>query len=211
MDFKHHRPKTHDRPLSRTQKLKDTCDMCSASKVKCDKQKPICSRCERLGYPCFFSPARRIRKRHYVQDLSSSSRSRATENAPESHITTTGRISSIIADSNASDEISDSGPRDNTHGARTAGLEKSYSATLVDDSNNMVQPDASNHDSNSLNAQTPMLEALNHGKSPFFTGSETDCVMVAISMLQDLNYTMNVKSLGPTSLTKKELYGANLP
>ena len=56
-----------------------------------------------------------------------------------------------------------------------------------------------------------MLEALDHGKSPFFTGSETDCAMVAISMLQDLNYTMNVKSLGPTSLTKKELHGANLP
>ncbi|MCJ1401242.1 hypothetical protein MMC11_004454 [Xylographa trunciseda] len=44
-------------------RLKDTCDMCSASKVRCDTRKPVCSRCQRLGYPCFYSPARRIRKR----------------------------------------------------------------------------------------------------------------------------------------------------
>lgn len=41
------------------QKLKDTCDICSASKVKCDKQRPICGRCDKLGYPCFYSLARR--------------------------------------------------------------------------------------------------------------------------------------------------------
>ena len=45
-------------------KRKDTCDMCSAAKVRCDKSRPICDRCERLGYPCFYSPARRSRKRH---------------------------------------------------------------------------------------------------------------------------------------------------
>jgi hypothetical protein len=55
---------------TRIPKLKDACDMCSASKVKCDKTKPICSRCERLGYPCFYSPARRIRKRHFAQGTS---------------------------------------------------------------------------------------------------------------------------------------------
>jgi hypothetical protein len=40
-------------------KLKDSCDTCAASKIRCDKQKPLCGRCERLGYPCFYSPARR--------------------------------------------------------------------------------------------------------------------------------------------------------
>ncbi|KAI4162079.1 MAG: hypothetical protein LQ342_004249 [Letrouitia transgressa] len=44
----------------RTQKLKDSCDQCSAAKIKCSKDKPICQRCEKLDYPCFFSPARRI-------------------------------------------------------------------------------------------------------------------------------------------------------
>ncbi|CAI7654935.1 unnamed protein product [Penicillium glandicola] len=45
-------------------KLKDSCDMCSSSKVKCNKEKPICSRCRKLGYPCFYSPARRIGRPH---------------------------------------------------------------------------------------------------------------------------------------------------
>ncbi|KAH8691647.1 hypothetical protein BGW36DRAFT_363974 [Talaromyces proteolyticus] len=54
-------------------KLKDTCDMCSASKVKCDKRKPLCSRCERLGYPCFYSPARRLPKRRHSQQRPNSS------------------------------------------------------------------------------------------------------------------------------------------
>lgn len=46
--------------FARTQKLKDTCDSCAASKVKCTKEKPACSRCQNLGYPCFYSPAKRM-------------------------------------------------------------------------------------------------------------------------------------------------------
>ncbi|CAD6503071.1 BgTH12-02741 [Blumeria graminis f. sp. triticale] len=52
-----------DAPVKRshpTPKLKDSCDMCSASKVRCNKQKPVCDRCERLGCSCFYSPARRV-------------------------------------------------------------------------------------------------------------------------------------------------------
>ncbi|KAJ5089208.1 hypothetical protein N7532_007892 [Penicillium argentinense] len=45
-------------------KLKDSCDMCSSSKIKCNKEKPVCSRCRKLGYPCFYSPARRIGRPH---------------------------------------------------------------------------------------------------------------------------------------------------
>ncbi|OQD64769.1 hypothetical protein PENPOL_c007G01492 [Penicillium polonicum] len=40
-------------------KLKDSCDKCSASKVRCTREKPFCSRCDKLGYTCFYSPARR--------------------------------------------------------------------------------------------------------------------------------------------------------
>ncbi|CEJ60096.1 hypothetical protein PMG11_08682 [Penicillium brasilianum] len=47
-----------------SQKLKDSCDMCSSSKVKCNKEKPLCSRCRKLGYPCSYSPARRIGRPH---------------------------------------------------------------------------------------------------------------------------------------------------
>lgn len=45
--------------ICRTPKLKDTCDTCSASKVKCKKQKPICSRCAKFNYQCCYSPAKR--------------------------------------------------------------------------------------------------------------------------------------------------------
>ncbi|KAI4231019.1 MAG: hypothetical protein L6R40_007857 [Gallowayella cf. fulva] len=48
----------------RAKKLKETCDSCSASKVKCDKRWPQCSRCEHLTYPCFYSPARRKGRPH---------------------------------------------------------------------------------------------------------------------------------------------------
>ncbi|KAL8852075.1 MAG: hypothetical protein Q9221_003005 [Calogaya cf. arnoldii] len=48
----------------RARKLKETCDSCSASKVKCEKQWPKCSRCENLGYPCFYSPAMRKGRPH---------------------------------------------------------------------------------------------------------------------------------------------------
>lgn len=56
---------------ARPRLLKDTCDMCSASNVKCDKKKPLCTRCERLEYPCFYSPARRLPKRRPSQQTRS--------------------------------------------------------------------------------------------------------------------------------------------
>ena len=43
-------------------KLRQTCDACSETKVKCDKRSPRCGRCARLSYECVYSPARRIGK-----------------------------------------------------------------------------------------------------------------------------------------------------
>lgn len=45
-------------------KLKNSCDMCSASKVRCESQKPVCSRCASMGHPCSYSAARRVGRRH---------------------------------------------------------------------------------------------------------------------------------------------------
>jgi hypothetical protein len=42
------------------QKLKSSCDLCSASKLRCDKRKPACSRCICLNQLCSYSPARRV-------------------------------------------------------------------------------------------------------------------------------------------------------
>ncbi|KAI0103997.1 hypothetical protein GGR51DRAFT_523125 [Nemania sp. FL0031] len=46
-------------PQMTIRKLKDSCDPCSASKLRCDKQKPICTRCAGLNQLCSYSPARR--------------------------------------------------------------------------------------------------------------------------------------------------------
>ena len=48
-------------------KLKDSCDVCSAFKLRCDKQKPTCTRCANLNYRCTYSPARRAGRSHAVR------------------------------------------------------------------------------------------------------------------------------------------------
>ncbi|KAL7940120.1 hypothetical protein V8C42DRAFT_291398 [Trichoderma barbatum] len=51
-------------------KLKDSCDLCSASKLRCNKQKPTCARCAALNQPCSYSPARRAGRPHRVREKS---------------------------------------------------------------------------------------------------------------------------------------------
>lgn len=48
-------------------KLKDSCDVCSAFKLRCDKQKPTCTRCANLNCPCTNSPAHRAGRPHAVR------------------------------------------------------------------------------------------------------------------------------------------------
>ncbi|KAK5989782.1 hypothetical protein PT974_08043 [Cladobotryum mycophilum] len=48
-------------------KLKDSCDLCSASKLRCGKQKPACARCASLNQLCSYSPARRAGRPHRVR------------------------------------------------------------------------------------------------------------------------------------------------
>jgi hypothetical protein len=62
------------------QKLKDSCDLCSASKLRCDKQKPTCARCASLDQLCSYSPARRSGRPHRVRR----ERSQHTETARHS-------------------------------------------------------------------------------------------------------------------------------
>ncbi len=46
----------------RKQKLRSSCDACSASKVKCDQGLPTCARCVSMGIKCNYSPSRRMGK-----------------------------------------------------------------------------------------------------------------------------------------------------
>ncbi|KAF7117464.1 hypothetical protein CNMCM5793_006446 [Aspergillus hiratsukae] len=59
------------------QKLKDSCDLCSASKLRCNKQKPTCTRCATLNRPCIYSPARRAGRPHHVRQEKSQSQSQS--------------------------------------------------------------------------------------------------------------------------------------
>ncbi|PMD29844.1 hypothetical protein L207DRAFT_593158 [Hyaloscypha variabilis F] len=90
-------------------KLKDSCDMCAASKVRCDKRKPLCGRCKKLGYPCFFSPARRYcgRYRHREREPSIDTTSLQTATGASAHEKATGvRRSSTSVPSTTSTSIS---------------------------------------------------------------------------------------------------------
>ncbi|KAK2016374.1 hypothetical protein LZ32DRAFT_601599 [Colletotrichum eremochloae] len=49
------------------QKLKSSCDLCSASKLRCDSGKPACSRCSGMKQPCTYSPARRAGRPHRLR------------------------------------------------------------------------------------------------------------------------------------------------
>ncbi|KAJ5667225.1 hypothetical protein N7507_003089 [Penicillium longicatenatum] len=57
-------------PTPQNQKLKDSCDRCSVSKIRCTKEKPSCARCDKLGYACFYSPARRVGRPHRSKESS---------------------------------------------------------------------------------------------------------------------------------------------
>lgn len=52
------------KPREPSSRLRDSCQACAASKVKCPKEKPSCSRCESRGIPCqyfFIKPPGRRR------------------------------------------------------------------------------------------------------------------------------------------------------
>ncbi|EDU45251.1 Fungal Zn binuclear cluster domain containing protein [Pyrenophora tritici-repentis] len=46
-------------PRTTGQKLRDCCQSCARSKVKCTKEKPSCSRCETKGIPCRYLQSKR--------------------------------------------------------------------------------------------------------------------------------------------------------
>jgi hypothetical protein len=46
-------------PDSTTSKIRDSCQSCASSKIKCPKEKPTCSRCARRGIPCEYLATKR--------------------------------------------------------------------------------------------------------------------------------------------------------
>ena len=70
-----------------TFKLKDSCDVCSSSKLRCDKQKPTCSRCANLNRHCTYSPARRAGRPHRVRKDNGRSKSQSQNSSQDSEYT----------------------------------------------------------------------------------------------------------------------------
>lgn len=63
-------------------KLKDCCDVCSAFKLRCDKQKPTCMRCANVNRACTYSPARRAGRPHAVRPKSVQNQNHKQSKAP---------------------------------------------------------------------------------------------------------------------------------
>jgi hypothetical protein len=51
-------------PRSNAPKLRESCDPCAASKVKCDKKKPTYMRCARRGVTCEYLVTKRVGRQH---------------------------------------------------------------------------------------------------------------------------------------------------
>ncbi|KAL2188017.1 fungal transcriptional regulatory-like protein [Thermothelomyces heterothallicus CBS 203.75] len=101
---------TAPRPQWRSSKLRDSCQACALSKVKCPKEKPSCSRCESRLIPCeyFFTkrPGRRRGnstaglKTPTSSDSTSGSTSAAGSASGSISGSTSGSISGLISGSN---------------------------------------------------------------------------------------------------------------
>lgn len=57
-------PKTRSDVIpGRLETLRESCDNCAKSKVRCGKEQPQCQRCMNQGVRCMYSPSQRMRKR----------------------------------------------------------------------------------------------------------------------------------------------------
>jgi hypothetical protein len=74
-------------PPRTARKLRESCIGCSSSKVKCNKEKPTCSRCVRLGLSCEYMLSRRTGRTRVV-GVDKPSTTRTTASTDSSSITT---------------------------------------------------------------------------------------------------------------------------
>lgn len=85
--------------------------MCSASKVKCNKEKPICSRCSKLDYTCSYSPARRMGRPHPARGTSTPNGSRAAHSAKRQSTSRRSRKDSTETESHSSTAEQETSPQ----------------------------------------------------------------------------------------------------
>ena len=72
-----------DTAAASQEKLRLTCNQCALSKVRCNKRKPTCQRCEKLGFECVYDLARRrgkLRSSHQQRSMDANTTPLTTEN-----------------------------------------------------------------------------------------------------------------------------------
>lgn len=148
---------------SQSQKLKDSCDKCSSSKVRCTKEKPSCARCDKLGYTCFYSPARRVGRPYRSKEPSSGEKiSEESDRPPTKQAQTTRFV----------DESVKLYSRFNT----TTSADASPNCTS---STSTLQTN-SNHSEKALSAAQSEFNVIAHH------GNDPDCVLVALDLFAEL-------------------------
>ena len=167
-------------------RIKDTCDMCSASKVKCDKKKPICSRCARLDYPCFYSPARRIRKHRL--DENSPAPSAGQQQFPGPHSTNVEGDESVSTSFSASDEFAFGKGSIVPHSLPVHNI---FSSAFSMSEANIPSPTTTNRDVASTKRlrSKPTSSTSGCQQSPVEQERKMDCATTATELLQSLDRT----------------------
>ena len=208
-----HMHMTEARRLSRPPKLKDTCDMCSTSKVRCDKMKPTCGRCERLGYQCSYSPARRMQKRRCIQCTQSSGNLAEAEAGEEEQLPDAAPSAAAATDGSAATDsyAPGDGAESSFRGAFNGGSFLQHQTTQPYTSNHSSTNKTNIHNNNSSGSSSSSrssnfstsevtLPGLEYSKS---IHANSDCVTVATNILEHLNTTHGVAAASfPTTQPK---------
>ncbi|KAK1637098.1 hypothetical protein BDP81DRAFT_393793 [Colletotrichum phormii] len=73
-----------DQTANRQFRLRNSCDRCQDTKLKCSQAKPACRRCVRLGLPCVYSPIRRLGRprKHSSSQLEDSTQQQQQQQPP---------------------------------------------------------------------------------------------------------------------------------
>ena len=160
-------------------RLKDCCDVCSAFKLRCDKQKPTCIRCANLNRPCTYSPARRAGRPHAVRPESGQN-----QNQKRSKAQSRSRGDSLQQDFSAPDSANP--PKNGSRKVATTGIAGRTDNVIGFD--NGCFP---NTHSLSLHAdnQSADIPSSPHGFLNTRLDSDatkTDCMRVALSIVEQL-------------------------
>ena len=148
------------------------------SKVRCSKTRPICSRCQRLGYPCFYSPARRIRKKSGVNNTSTAIDIEAgvTLNRPQNHTIPSPQeevVNTPSASANSHGSLDGDKPLDDLGNSISVGG-TDFHQTHVDSFFNTNQPHHEEGDLFSF-GDVNMVDALDAGNTTFSPLPELHC------------------------------------